>query len=391
MASYDQIAKNNWRYRISLGKNAETGKYEYISKTGFKRKSDARNEAEMIERQLRDGSYIAPSTMTFEAVAQEWIKHYALGVKVSSVRARERGLNVVVNLIGHRPIQAITRYEYQQVVNEISEKYSKNYIDSILTTCNLVFKYALNMNLIQKLPNEGISRKKKPKTVEEIENNDIFEKFLEKEELEQFLYTAKHNHKPQGSFELFSTMAYSGCRVGEMLALKWSDVDFEENTIRITKTYYNPNNNKRKYQILTPKTQSSIRTITLDPIIMEMLKDYKVNVQDKWKDELYKDNNFVFTDNNGYPLSFKRIALWIQAIMSQLDIKKNITSHSFRHTHCALLIEAGVHIKEIQEHLGHADINTTMNIYAKITKSYKKDASTKFSNFMESTSNKLFE
>ena len=96
-----------------------------------------------------------------------------------------------------------------------------------------------------------------------------------------------------------------------------------------------------------------------------------MNVQDKWKNELYVDNDFVFTDNNGYPLVIKKLSLWIQSIMSRTNINKNISTHSFRHTLC-VTIEAGVHIKEIQERLRHKDINTTMNIYAKITNSYKK-------------------
>ncbi|HCT0308047.1 TPA: tyrosine-type recombinase/integrase, partial [Staphylococcus pseudintermedius] len=86
----------------------------------------------------------------------------------------------------------------------------------------------------------------------------------------------------------------------------------------------------------------------------------------------------------------KKLQLWIKAILKKTNINKNISTHSFRHTHCALLIEAGVHIKEIQERLRHKDINTTMNIYAKITNSYKKDASQKFSQLMENVSKKLF-
>ena len=80
-------------------------------------------------------------------------------------------------------------------------------------------------------------------------------------------------------------------RAGELLALKWSDIDFENNTISITKTYYNPNNNKKHYQILTPKTESSIGKISVDPHVIQLLKDYKANVQDTWKNELYVDNN----------------------------------------------------------------------------------------------------
>ncbi|MGX0019117.1 integrase [Staphylococcus hominis] len=391
MASYDQIAKNNWRYRISLGKNSETGKYEYISKTGFKRKSDAKHQAEMIERQLRNGEYIAPSSSTFKQVADDWIKQYANDVKVSTVRAREKAIHHAIEHFNTKPIQTIKKHEYQRFVNDMSAQYSKNYVDSIVASTNMIFKYAHDMKLIKTLPSEGIKRPKKKVSVEELEDIEIHKKFLEKDELFQFLEIAKYHHSPQNSFEVFTTLAYTGMRAGELLALKWSDIDFENNTISITKTYYNPNNNKKHYQILTPKTESSIGKISVDPHVIQLLKDYKVNVQDTWKNELYVDNNFVFTDVNGYPLVIKKLSTWIQAIMKKTDItNKHISTHSFRHTHCALLIEAGVHIKEIQERLRHKDINTTMNIYAKITNSYKKDASQKFSKLMENVSKELF-
>ena len=391
MASYDQISKNNWRYRISLGKNTETGKYEYISKTGFKRKSDAKHQAEMIERQLRNGEYIAPSSSTFKQVADDWIKQYANDVKVSSVRAREKAIHHAIERFNTKPIQTIKKHDYQRFVDDMSVQYSKNYVDSIVASTNMIFKYAYEMRLIKALPSESIKRPKKKVSVEELEDIEIHKKFLEKDELFQFLEVAKYHHSPQNSFEVFTTLAYTGMRAGELLALKWSDIDFENNTISITKTYYNPNNNKKHYQILTPKTESSIGKISVDPHVIQLLKDYKVNVQDTWKNELYVDNNFVFTDVNGYPLVIKKLSTWIQAIMKKTDItNKHISTHSFRHTHCALLIEAGVHIKEIQERLRHKDINTTMNIYAKITNSYKKDASQKFSKLMENVSKELF-
>lgn len=391
MASYDRIAKNNWRYRISLGKNTETGKYEYISKTGFKRKSDAKHQAEMIERQLRNGEYIPPSSSTFKQVADDWIKQYANDVKVSSVRAREKAIHHAIERFNTKPIQTIKKHDYQRFVDDMSAQYSKNYVDSIVASTNMIFKYAYDMRLIKVLPSESIKRPKKKVSVEELEDIEIHKKFLEKDELFQFLEVAKYHHSPQNSFEVFTTLAYTGMRAGELLALKWSDIDFENNTISITKTYYNPNNNKKHYQILTPKTESSIGKISVDPHVIQLLKDYKVNVQDTWKNELYVDNNFVFTDVNGYPLVIKKLSTWIQTIMKKTDItNKHISTHSFRHTHCALLIEAGVHIKEIQERLRHKDINTTMNIYAKITNSYKKDASQKFSKLMENVSKELF-
>ncbi|MGW7889728.1 tyrosine-type recombinase/integrase [Staphylococcus xylosus] len=389
MANYEKRG-NNWRYRISLGKNPNTGKYEYISKSGFARKSDAKNHAEMVERQIRNGEYIAPSTHTFNYVADEWINHYCRDAKVSSVRAREKAIYHAKQLFGNRSIQTITKRDYQAFVDDMSARFSKNYVDSIVSSTNLIFKYALDMKIIAKSPIEGIKRAKLKPTVEDLEQNNLQQKFLEKDELFEFLRVAKHHHKPLNSFELFTFLAYSGMRAGEVLALKWSDLDFGECTVSITKTYYNPNNNKNNYQILTPKTESSIGKISIDPKVLMLLQDYKANVQDKWKNELYVDNDFIFTDNNGYPLVIKKLSQWIQAIMSMTDIDKNITTHSFRYTHCSLLIEAGVHIKEIQERLRHKDIQTTMNIYASITKSYKKDASQRFSNLMENVSKELF-
>lgn len=389
MATYEKRG-NSWRYRISTGKNPTTGKYEYISKSGFKRKSDAKHHAEMVERQLRNGEYIAPSTSTFKQVADDWLKQYANDAKISSVRAREKAIYHAIERFNTYPIQTIKKHDYQRFVDDMNAQYSKNYVDSIVASTNMIFKYAYDMKLIKVVPNEGIKRPKKKRTVEELEDTEIHKKFLEKDELFQFLEVAKNNHSPLNSFQVFTTLAYTGLRAGELLALKWSDIDFDNNTISITKTYYNPNNNKKKYQILTPKTESSIGKISVDPNVIHMLKNYKVNVQDNWKDELYVDNNFVFTDNNGYPLVIKKLSMWIQSIMSRTDINKNISTHSFRYTHCALLIEAGVHIKEIQERLRHKDINTTMNIYAKITNSYKKDASQKFSRLMENVSKELF-
>ena len=80
-----------------------------------------------------------------------------------------------------------------------------------------------------------------------------------------------------------------------------------------------------------------------------------------------------------------------KAILKKTDItNKQISTHSFRHTHCALLIEAGVHIKEIQERLRHKDINTTMNIYAKITNSYKKTLPTSLVNSWKTSAKNYF-
>lgn len=110
---------------------------------------------------------------------------------------------------------------------------------------------------------------------------DIKQKFLEKDELIAFSKIANDKHNPANRFEVFMPLAYIGMCAGELLVLKWSDLDMDECTISITKTYYNPNNNKEKYQILTHTTKSSIGTISVDPNVTKLLLDYKENVQYK--------------------------------------------------------------------------------------------------------------
>ncbi|MFC4170455.1 tyrosine-type recombinase/integrase, partial [Teichococcus aestuarii] len=165
-----------------------------ISKTGFKRKSDAKHQAEMIERQLRNDDYIAPSSSTFKQVADDWIKQYANDVKVSSVRAREKAIQHAIERFNNKPIQTIKKHDYQRFVDDMSAQYSKNYVDSIVASTNMIFKYAYEMRLIKILPNEGIKRPKKKVSVEELEDIEIHKKFLEKDELFQFLEVAKYYH-----------------------------------------------------------------------------------------------------------------------------------------------------------------------------------------------------
>lgn len=86
---------------------------------------------------------------------------------------------------------------------------------------------------------------------------------------------------------------------------------------------------------------------------------------------------------------YRTISNRMARLIKMTEVKKHVSLDSFRHTHTSLLIETGVHIKEIQERLVHSDINTTMDIYTHTTKDIKKDASTKFSNLMKNVSKNI--
>ncbi|MGJ9385839.1 tyrosine-type recombinase/integrase [Salipaludibacillus sp. CF4.18] len=382
-----------WGYVVYVGTDPGTGKERRVYKQGFRTKKDAKLAAAIIENQLDKGEYIQPTSTTFEALLQDWEQHYANLAKESSLRARRIALKHINFKFGKTPIQKIKKKSYQDCIDELATKFSTNYIASIHTSANMVFEYALENKLIKDVPTKGVKIPKKIETVEDLEKQGpIQEKFLEKEELEEFLSIAKEEGL-EGDLLAFTMLAYTGLRIGEMIALRWSDIDYTELTLRVYKTYYNPTNNKLKYKLLTPKNTGSRRTITIDPILISLLQLNKVE-QDKIKKEnkqFYNDDNFIFAMNEGYPKTIKHISIRMSRLLKKSSITKKLTPHSFRHTHTSLLIEANVHIKEIQERLGHSDINTTMDIYAHMTKNIKKEASNKFGNLMENLSKNLID
>ncbi|APC65606.1 site-specific integrase [Salimicrobium jeotgali] len=243
----------------------------------------------------------------------------------------------------------------------------------------------MEFELIKKNPTEFAKVPKKIDSIQDLENNKEAIKYLEKHELAAFLHMAKTKGLTYDEL-FFSLLAYSGMRIGEMLALKWKDINFNESTINITKTLYNPKNREKEFQLLTPKTRGSVREIKMDEDIMSLLRKHKKE-QTEWKmmtrDE-FTDLNFVITRASGYPETIKKIATRMQRLLHLAGIERNLTPHSFRHTHTSLLIEAGVGIKEIQQRLGHTDVDTTMNIYAHMTKEMEEKASHKFSELMRS-------
>lgn len=186
--------------------------------------------------------------------------------------------------------------------------------------------------------------------------------------------------------EFFILLAYSGMRVGEAISLKWEDLDFENNSITKNKAYYNPNNNKYNFSLSRPKTRSSHREILIDKSVMSLLSNLKSKqaVIKQNNKRVYKDQNFVFTCSEGYPRTIRLVANRLQRLIKHMsDLNKNITTHSFRHTHASLLIEANANIKVISHRLGHATIATTDEIYGHLTRELEKKASQQFSELMK--------
>lgn len=190
---------------------------------------------------------------------------------------------------------------------------------------------------------------------------------------------------------LFTVLLGTGLRIGEALALTWDDIDFDEGIIRIYKTMaYKPDEDgKYDYRINPPKTAAGNREIPmLDDVKAALLRE-KSRRRPKKKFTVEGYTGFVFLNSAGQVYTNSFLYDSIQGIVEsynreefakaseencQPEYMPKISAHIFRHTFCTRLCEQGINLKVLQDVMGHRNIRTTMEVYAKATRDKKLEA-----------------
>lgn len=154
------------------------------------------------------------------------------------------------------------------------------------------------------------------------------------------------------------TAIFTGARLGEIMALTWEDIDFTNHTININKAL--EYNYGRDFK--ATKTESSNRTIRVNQILLDWLKDLQ-------------GHNMVFQSRYGTVPSSSAV----NKLLKQLLIDAGITRpgfhfHSLRHSHVAYLMYQGLELYVISKRLGHSNVSTTANIYAYLIDEHKNKA-----------------
>lgn len=390
MKGYFRKRNDKWSFSIEIGKDPITGKRKQKTVSGFKTKKAAQEAAVQMHSELSLGTYMKEADISFKAFADQWLEIYSETneVKPGTIRVRNHEIGKWLFYFNKIPIKDISRSMYQDALNDLKEKgYADNTLDGVNRTGKMIFRKAIELEVIKKDPSEFAYLKKTKKTVEELEEEEL-PKYLEKQDLALFLETANKKGLDQDDL-IFHVLAYSGMRIGELVALKWKDIDFKKRTISISKTYYNPKNNTKNYQLVTPKTRKSKRKIVIDDFIIAMLRAHQSD-----QNELrmlyrgnYHDEGFIFINSDkfpGYPIVIKRAEQRMRRLLILAGLNQELTPHSLRHTHTSLLAEAGVNLETIMERLGHSDDQTTKNVYLHVTEFSKEEASHKFSELMRS-------
>ena len=203
-------------------------------------------------------------------------------------------------------------------------------------------------------------------------NKDIH--ILSNQEQQKFIeYIKGHNLEV-----LFLVALGTGLRLGELLGLKWSDIDFNTGILTVHRSLSRSKNQTTgKYEVIEqiPKTKNSNRSVPIPASILGKLKELKKhqNKQRLLVGEGYINNNYVFSDDIGNPIDDKRPGRNLKSVLKKLDIEP-IKFHALRHTYATRLFENNVPPKTVQALMGHSDISVTMDIYTHVMEDTKLEA-----------------
>lgn len=165
---------------------------------------------------------------------------------------------------------------------------------------------------------------------------------------------------------------YTGIRIGELCALRWEDISFEEETICIQRTMQriqnkNENTKKTKIIITTPKSNCSIRTIPMSKILIDTLSVYQTSSE-----------GYVLTNSESKFIEPRAMQNHFKKVLKICEIEA-ANFHSLRHTFATRCVEVGFDVKSLSEILGHATVNITMNRYVHPSLELKKENMKKLS------------
>ncbi|MGO2645591.1 MAG: tyrosine-type recombinase/integrase [Lactococcus cremoris] len=357
-----------YRTNVYLGVDVLTGKQVRTTATGRTRKICEMKAKQAIDTFINNGRTTARKKgnfKTFGDLTNSWFNSYKLTVKAHSIRVMNNFLKIyILPSLGQYQPDKISSILVQEIVNEWASNANTSKIINgkrekgkckdyklLLNIISRIFDYAIRLGELDMNPAKRIiAPKLKIRSVKKI-------KYFDNNELKHFLLYLD-NLEPSIDNQLHSILYHfllaTGLGIGEALALNWSDLDFDQQSVRVFKTLlYNG-----KIQE-SPKTKESNRMILLDKTTLKILLNWK-KVQENKKVSVSEKLVFSYNDRmKKYPSFINQLKKHFKA--ANLP---DIGFHGFRHTHTSLLINNDVNPKELQKRLGHANYSTTMDIYA---------------------------
>jgi integrase len=316
------------------------GKRRYVS---GKTKAGVRAKLRRLLADRDEGVAYDSENLTIGGYLDRW-----LGALKGSVRDRTwRRHEEVVRLhltptLGGVKLDKLNALQVQNVYSQkLNEGLSLRSVEIIHVTLHKALKQAVRWSLAPRNVAEAVTPPRPPK-------REITP--LTQQQLRALLETARNDEL----YALWVLACRTGMRNGELLALQWRDIDLEAGTLQVKRTVFDG-------EVSPPKTASGRRTIRLSKLAIAALRQHRTNAAERHTSE------WVFSSRTGMPISVHNLhnRSW-KPLLERADLPAGTRMHDLRHSAATLLLSKGVAVKMVSEMLGHADVSTTLSIYAHV-------------------------
>ena len=358
--------KGSYTVVLNLGIDPTTGKrkQQWISVKGTKKEAE-RRLAEMLH-QIDTGSFMTPGKTTVAAFLERWIEDYRPNLSPPSYeRYRDIVKRGLIPNLGSIALTQLRPEHLQKVYTAMQkEGLSARTVRYHHAVIHVALKTALQWGLIVRNPADSI---KPPK----IHRNEM--QTWDEQEISRFLGAAKSSPY----YALFYTALFTGMRRAELLGLKWADVDLVLGQISVCRSLHHLKDGS--YVFTEPKSAKSRRTIALPPSATLLLKGHqeKQELDRAMLRMFWTNDDLVFGTLEGKPWRPNTITRAWETMAARAGVKV-IRLHDARHTHASIMLKQGIHPKIVQERLGHASIQMTLDTYSHVAPGLQEAAALKF-------------
>jgi integrase len=350
----------------------------FVSVKGTRREAE-RALTDAVHR--RDtGLDIDPSKLTVAKYLKRWLADYAATNVSASTLVRYQGIvdNHLLPTIGRVQLSDLRPAHIQRVYAEALSTGSRRDRRGGVLSARTVLQHhrvlrqalahAVRWQLIARNPADAVAPPKP-------ERHDM--RVLSRDEA-QALLAACADHS---LYDLLHVALTTAARLGELLALQWGDIDWQSGTLRITRSAQRLPGKGIVFH--APKTHRSIRPIALSPVTRRILKSHRVaqSEQRLAVGAVYEDHDLVFANPLGRPLDGTAVTKRFQQIALGAGLG-HVRFHDLRHTAATLMLSAGTHPKVVQERLGHATINITLDTYSHVLPDMQREAAIMIDNLL---------
>jgi integrase len=314
-------------------------------------KREAKRQLREIEREVDRGTYLPKSGIPdFGKVANDWLKYKAGNVRPSTLEQYKGHVeNHLKPYFGKGKVNRINFTSIEEFTADCRKKsINPATLKKLLVTLGQIMSYSVRKGFRESNPVREIEKPKvtRGKKVE----------FLKPKEIRAFIDEAESER-----FRTLLTLAVmSGMRQGEILGLKWTDVDWFNCQVHVRRTYNHG-------QFHEPKSETSRRSIDLGPTVIKRLKVWKMA-------SIPNALDLVFTNEAGKPYDARNLVNREFTPALRRAGLRIINFHTLRHTYASLLIDRGEHPKYIQSQMGHSSINVTMDVYGHLMRTVNQGA-----------------